>query len=112
MDDTDGRFQIRVSLVTLGPHDRMSVRDGLEYCPIGLTNGAVQIPAYQATSGMDLAMLVKHPGNIVRVQYGAIRIGFFIEECGWLVSYVGHRQLDVATKVLSIERVEPTQTTS
>ena len=43
IDDAEGGFQIRISLVMLGLNDRMLVRGGLEYRLVGLMTGVLEL---------------------------------------------------------------------
>jgi len=52
---------------------------------------------------------LEHPGDAVRAQDVTIPIGLLVEQWGWLVGRVGHRELDVL-QVGSIECPEPSKT--
>jgi len=43
IDDAEGGFRIRISLVIPGPTDRVLVRGGLEYCLVGLVTDVLAL---------------------------------------------------------------------
>ena len=51
---------------------------------------------------------LEHPRDTVRIQHIAMPIGLLIEKRSWLIWAI-HEQLDVITRVTSVECTEPTQ---